>query len=319
MVLCAKPGEAADWIADMEACGRAADLIHMQPGSPWSFNFIDYEVHRPDGLGTETFNLVALLEIIIDASAQALSQGGRSEDASFWIAARRELLANAIEPLVAATGRFRLDDLMRFVASAPTSREDVANEAWAERSFCYQVLRASFEAPCGLPLPPNAVRAAADYWYATYADLDPKTRSNVVATLTSAISPFLRGTLHDIFCTSTRLIPELTHEGAVLIVDFPIKTHGTAGVVAAQIMKYQWQKATERRQVSASTRPTFLHADECQFFLSKYDAEFQSTARSARAATVFLTQNLPTFFTQLPGRDPRAAAESLLGNFQTKI
>lgn len=319
MVLCAKPGEAQAWIEYAHAAGREADLLVMRPGSGLTHNFIDYEVHRPDGHGRETFNLVALMEIVADATTQALVQAAGAEEGAFWIASRREMLTNAIEPLVAATGRFRLEELMRFITSAPTSLEDARSDSWAETSFCYAILAKSHESPIGPRLPMHAVRAAADYWFSTYAALDAKTRSNIVVTLTAAISPFLRGTLHDTFCTDTTIIPELTHEGAILIVDYPIKTLGAAGVVAGQIMKYQWQKATERRAVEAYTRPTFLFADECQFFLSKYDAEFQSTARSSRAATVFLTQNLPTYYAQLPGRDPKSAAESLLGNFQTKI
>lgn len=319
LVLCAKPDEAQRWIGYLHDAGRSDDLVHMKPGNGVTFNFVDYEAHRPDGHGAETYNLVALMEVMMDAYAQSLQQGGGEEGASFWIASRRELLANAIEPLVSATGRFRLDELMRMVTSAPSSRIEARSDEWKSQSYCYWVLSQSYDAPIGPPLPIHAVRAAADYWLGTFADLDNKTRSNIVATLTSAISPFLRGVLHETFCTDTMVIPELAHEGAVIVLDFPVKSLGPSAAVAAQIMKYQWQKATERRAVSASTRPTFLYADECQFFLSKYDAEFQSTARSSRAATVYLTQNLPTYFAQLPGRDPRSAAESLLGNFQTKI
>lgn len=319
LVLCAKPDEAARWRGYAEEANRGSHVIHMRPHGTLTFNFVDYEVHRPGGEGQETYNLVALLEVMMEASAQAIGHVSSGEGAAFWIAARRELLANAIEPLVAALGAFRLVDLMRMVTSAPTSREEAFDDRWKEQSFCYWVLSQSYSAPTGRPLSASATQASADYWFSTFARLDEKTRSNIVVTLTAAISPFLRGVLNDSFCTDTTVIPELTHEGAIIIMDYSVKTLGAAAFVAGQIMKYQWQKATERRWVGPETRPCFLFADECQFFLSKYDAEFQSTARSSRAATVYLTQNLPTYFAQLPGRDPRAAAESLLGNFQTKI
>ena len=44
-----------------------------------------------------------------------------------------------------------------------------------------------------------------------------------------------------------------------------------------------------------------------------------STARTARACTVYLTQNLPSYYAQIGGRNPEHIADSLLGNFQTKI
>lgn len=319
LCLCAKPGEADLWSSYIQEAGRTAHFIRPQPGSDWKINFPDYELHRPDGGGRETFNLVALMEVLMDATSQAQGPQAGGNGEAFWILSRRELLANAIEPLVAATGRFRLEDLMRMVTSAPRSRDEAYSDEWKANSFCYRTLRASFEAPRGSPLARHELQAAADYWFSTFASLDGKTRSNIVATLTSAISPFLRGVLHDSFSTHTTLIPEMTHEGAVIVWDFPIKTLGPAAVVAAQLMKYQWQKAAERRPVGPHTRPVFLFADECQFFLSEYDAEFQSTARSSRAATVYISQNLPTYYRALKGRDPKHSADSLLGNFQTKI
>ncbi len=65
--------------------------------------------------------------------------------------------------------------------------------------------------------------------------------------------------------------------------------------------------------------PIFLFADEAQFFVSSYDMEFQSTARSARAATVYITQNLPSLYARIGGRHPQDVADALIGNFQTKI
>jgi hypothetical protein len=319
LVLCAKPDEADRWTEYLRQTGRSAHLMRVQPGGRFTINFPDYELHRPDGGGRDTYNLVALMEVMMDATALAQGPAAGGEGAAFWILSRRELLANAIEPLVSATGRFRLDELMQMVTSAPTSREEAFSDEWKARSYCYRVLRASFEKPTGRALAVHELQASADYWFSTFAGLDPKTRSNIVATLTSAISPFLRGVLHDSFCTATTIIPEMTHEGAVIVWDFPVKSWGPAAVVATQMMKYQWQKATERRAIGPQTRPVFLFADECQFYLSEYDAEFQSTARSSKAATVYITQNLPTYYARLRGRDPRATADSLLGNFQTKI
>lgn len=319
IVFCAKRDEAERWVGYARDCGRLDDIILIRPGSGMNLNFLEYEFRRPDGLGADVLNLVTLIMVIVERMRVALGLPAQDADGAFWIAAVRELLTNVIEPLIAATGRFRLDELMRFVTSAPMTREQALSAEWKAHSYCYWVLQQSFQNPVGAPLPEHALRAAADYWFSNYAGMDNKTRSNIVATLTAAISPFLRGVLHDTFCTNTTVIPELTHQGAIIIVDFPIKTMGPVGVVAAGIWKYLWQRSTERRSVGPDTRPTFMFADECQFFMSTYDGEFQSTARSSRAATIYLTQNLPTYYALLPGRDPKASADSLLGNFQTKI
>ena len=64
----------------------------------------------------------------------------------------------------------------------------------------------------------------------------------------------------------------------------------------------------------------FLWGDESQFFITSYDQQFQTTARASRAATVYLTQNLPNYITALAGgKEARAKVNAFLGNLQTKI
>lgn len=158
---------------------------------------------------------------------------------------------------------------------------------------------------------------ASKYWLREFPTLAEKTRSVIVTTFTSMADCFLRGRLRELFCTSTNVVPELTHEGQIIILDLPIKEFGEVGRFAQVLFKYIWQCATERRNVAESPRPVFLWADESQYFVTSKDKDFQMTARSSRACCVYLTQNLPNYLSML-GSD-RAATDSLLGNFQTKI
>jgi hypothetical protein len=183
MVMCAKPDEAARWLKYTRRAGRSAHVIHFHAESAWDYNFADYEVHRPDGAGGDTFNLVNLLVKVIEAAQLAEGQGGGGDN-PFWPRAQREMLANTVEPLFAATGTLRIDDIIRFVASAPTSRKDAFSDEWKAKSFHYQMLCEALRDPKGRPLPEHAMRATANYWFSTYAELDPRTRSNIVATLT---------------------------------------------------------------------------------------------------------------------------------------
>jgi hypothetical protein len=105
-------------------------------------------------------------------------------------------------------------------------------------------------------------------------------------------------------------------------VDLPVKEWSAVGRTAAVLWKYCLQKAVERRTDNADGRgrPLFIWADECQHFASRYDSLFQSTARSSRAATVYLTQNYPSLVAALGGEaGGRAMTDSLLGNMGTKI
>jgi hypothetical protein len=119
------------------------------------------------------------------------------------------------------------------------------------------------------------------------------------------------------FCGRTSFVPEMAHYGAVIVLDMPVKTWQQDGIIAQHIIKYAFQRATERRgQIGGNV---FLWVDEAQLMLSDYDSEFQSTARNSRAATVYLTQNINMYHRAIGGTNPHYAVRGLLGNLKTKI
>ena len=102
----------------------------------------------------------------------------------------------------------------------------------------------------------------------------------------------------------------------LILIDLPVEVYNEVGICAQSLWKHCWQRATARREPDKDGGiPTFLWADEAQFFSSTSDLQFQATARSKRACTVYLTQNLPTYFDRA-GQD---RTNALLGNLQTKI
>src|ERR1041385_3084180 len=319
LVLCAKPEEADRWEEYAAACGRDRSLIRLDASSRYRFNFLNYLMNLPPQQGGGLVdNAVNTFLRVLEAAQARGSEHGQHADAGFWQKAIRELLSHALGGLYHAYGRITLDELVKLVVSAPTSEEQGRDPGFQQSSFCYQTMRKLFTDPA-IPLADREATLLVGYFGQNFGRLDPKTRSNIVISLTAEISPFLKGPLHTLFCTDTNIIPEVTHEGAILVMDLPIKRFEQTGAVAQMLVKYLWQKATERRAVASDTRPVFLWADECQFFISDYDREFQSTARSARAATVYITQNLPSLYAQIGGRNPQDLADAIVGNFQTKI
>jgi hypothetical protein len=59
--------------------------------------------------------------------------------------------------------------------------------------------------------------------------------------------------------------------------------------------------------------------DEAQYYLNEYDSLFQSTARSSRACTIYITQNITSYEAQMKGYNSQSIVYSFLGNLQTKI
>lgn len=316
LVLAAKPEEVDLWLRYARENGRANSVVLFGERGG-SFNFLDYELARqgPDGIGS----VVECLMRILDAAR--LSKGDGRGGEPFWEDATRQLLRNSIPILRAATGTVRIPDIIRFVSSAPSSLERLRDPEWQATSFMFQALAQARRQPLA-PMPEDEFEKTASYWRDEYAQLDPKTRGNIAITLSTALDRFNRGRLHRAFCTDTSLVPELTFHGVIVIMDMSALTWNEDGVIGQQLFKYMWQRAVLARNALEPRhrdRPVFLWADESQYFVNAFDTDYQSTCRSAKACTVYLTQSLPTYYAKMGGDQAKARADMLLANFVTKV
>jgi hypothetical protein len=135
---------------------------------------------------------------------------------------------------------------------------------------------------------------------------DTRTRSNVIADYTGLLDAFLRGKIYDIFCKATTVSPDDILAGKIVVVALPVAAYHEVGRYAAAIWKYLLQRASQRRKLDQpeSIRPSFIWADEAQYFSSPADQFFQTVARSYRICTVFLTQTCRTTMWSLAGTRP---------------
>jgi hypothetical protein len=316
IVLCCKAAERRVWQAYAKATGRSDDLIIFDASGTHRFSFLDEELKRSgEGAGL-TENIVALLSVILEIAERNGGDGGRADE-GYWKRANRQLCRNFVDLLVMAKGRVTVPDLYRAVVSAPTTCEEAASEKWKKESFCFQCLREADAATKS----PRAIRdlaLVADYLLLEFPALSDRTRSVVVSTFTSMIDVLNRSLLRELFSESTTVRPEDALDGKIIIVDLPVKEFAEIGQFAAVLWKYCFQKAVERRDVAANPRPVFLFADEFQHFTVEYDMQFQATARSSRAATVYLTQNISNLLAAFGGHQAKAVTDSLLGNLQSK-
>jgi NAD(P)-dependent dehydrogenase (short-subunit alcohol dehydrogenase family) len=312
LVLCCKPDEAQLWQRYCRETNRSNSLIIFGPNQPHRFNFLNYELSRPGVGAGHTENLVRLFTTVM---AVAESKGGASgSNQDFWERCTKQMLRNLVELVAIARGRLMLQELYDVLVSAAQTPEEFQSDAWRKSSFCWRCIRDGEATPKPARQAHDFQHAAA-YWSREYPGMSSRTRSIIVTSLTSMMDIFLRGVLHDLFCTSTTIVPEMTHEGAVLIIDLPVKEFTQIGQLSQTLIKYVWQRASERRDVTRHPRPAFLWCDEAQFFATATDAEFQSTARSSRIATVYLSQNIGAYYNHLGQPD----THSLMGNLQTKF
>lgn len=313
LVLCAKPEEVALWKRYCSETNRSASLIVFDGKVP-GYNFIAAELARHGTAGLN--NVVEILMRALDMARASSPSGARAGEA-FWEDTTRQILRNSIEILYAATGTVRITDLLAFVRSAPISTEQMTDPGWQRSSRFFTLFG---QAAATLD---DAVGARCSaYWQADYARLDPKTRGNILISLTTTLDRFNHGWLHQAFCSETTIVPELSFHGAVILMAFPALTHNEDGVLAQMLFKFLWQRAALNRNGLAPAqqeRPIFLFADEAHTFLLPSDAEFLSTCRGSRVCAVFLSQNLPTFYAKMGGENARDRVDHLIGNFATRI
>lgn len=326
LVLCAKPDEKENWIAYAREMGREDDLIIFEEDSPYEFNPLQYEMTRPGKGSGEIFNLANLFMEIYKMGNRFSGGGDTNESERYWDTALRRCLNRMLQLLKMAGQEISIKN-MRDLLTTTLSEEEVEsfNEMsdkekldLADENYCIGCLAdAGGKAVTESEI--EEFKLVRNYFMREFARLPDKARPTIAESFLGLAEPFSSGILKKHFSQRTNLRPELTHEGKIIILNFPVKEYLQAGVYAQGIFKLLWQQATERRNTNDALLPVFIWVDEAQLFLSDYDQIFQTTARSSRACTVFISQNISNYYATIGGRDPRPRVDSLLGNLGTKI
>jgi hypothetical protein len=98
------------------------------------------------------------------------------------------------------------------------------------------------------------------------------------------------------------------------------KEFNETGQLAQVIWKTAFQRDIERRKLSESARPVFLHIDEYPLFATSTDSGFASTCRDSRVSFVILMQSLPLMWSAFGGGEKaKSDTQGLLGNMNLKI
>jgi len=321
LVLCAKKDVLEDWKRYARETGRDRTILIFDASGDYVFPFLQYEIDRSGEGAGYTENLVRLFTTVYEAIDRSNSSGGTDP---YWMRAMQQLLRNTIDLCLIASGTVSVPLIHDVIMSAPKSLEEIDTEEWKKKSTCWKLLLQGHSKNLDKWVKLDFDSTAA-FWLEEYPSLAEKTRSSVLSTLTSMMDIFLRRPFRMLFCeppSDPRKIakPELTHRGAIIIMNLPVKEFGDAGRAAQVVYKYLWQQAVERRQmVPGKTIPVFLWVDEAQNFVTEYDMQFQATARSTMACTVYLTQNIPNYYAEMGGEQSKYRVDSLIGNLQTKI
>lgn len=313
---CIKPGDRELIEAYAKATGREDSLVIVSPANQWRCNLLKYVHMRPGGTGSRVEQIVSLLMTIVEAAERGERSSAQGD--AFWRRSLRQILRDGIEICIAARGEVTMSMLHEVITSAPRTHAEVHNEEWQRESLCYRLIEEA-EGREKRHREQADFELAARYFLHEFPDMPNDTRGSVLATYSVMADVLLRGHMAELFDGETNFVPELTFEGAIIVLDLPTKVYGQAGVYVQSAFTYLWQTAAEQRDVKANPRPVFWFVDEFQELICNYTPEFLATARSARVASVLISQNKPNYLAAMGGEAGRHRVDAFLGNVGTKI
>jgi hypothetical protein len=316
LVCCVKPGDRELIEAYAEQTGRGDSLIVVSPQNKWRCNLIRYALMRPGIVGSRVEGIVSLLMTIVEAAERG-DKGG-AQDQKFWQRSLRQILRNGVEVCIAARGEVTMKMLHDVITSAPRSHAEVHSGEWQNDSACYRLIEEA-EAGTRGEREQSDFELAAKYFLREFPDMPSDTRGSILATYGVMADVLLRGHMADLFDGETSFLPDLTFDGAIIVLDLPTKIYGASGVYVQSAFTYLWQTACEQRNVKTNPRPVFWFVDEAHELVSNYTPEFLATARSARVASVLISQNKPNYLAAMGGEAGRHRVDAFLGNMGTKI
>lgn len=322
LVLTAKEDELDLWKSYCKKYNREDDLVILGHDSDQYFNFLDYESTRPDKGTGITHNIADTLKTVIKAGAN----DSQESDKAFWDSSLQQLLVNAVDLALLNKKPIRFEHIYKIIQSAPRSVNELKNAKWRNSSVCFGLMEHhakrlnNTDKSKTTDIEARRLQIIEDFFLGNWLNLSEKTRSIVEQMFFGFGDRFMRDPLYSLFNTKTTVTPEDTIRGKIIIVNLPYLIFEKTGLDGQILFKYVWQRAMQRRQINERSRPTFLWVDEAHYFLHDHDIDHQSTARSYRACTVYLTQNLPNYSLHAGGGDKGTYRfKALAGNLGTKF
>jgi hypothetical protein len=303
LVMCAKGenDELNNWVSLSKEVGRSKSLIHFGPKNieyKLCFNILEFIRTLTENKNESQANIVKMLKMI----SNDLQGGKLSQSDSFWDGVTDQYLTHLLT---------------------------ITMSIYKNKSLSFEKLLSVFNkiqfnediSPLLNDEPAGDLKMALDFFNKEFPAINEKTRSIIVAAVSSMFFKFNTGLLKDLFGGEGNIDPKWIFGGAIIVINVPTHEYQEIGKAANLIWKYAFQKACmSRKNLEGFMRPVFLWADEAQKFIHPDDAKFQAVARSSRFATVYLTKNIAGLRLNLGnGSMAQDAIQSVESNLLTSV
>jgi len=341
LVLTVKMDEKDQWLQYCKEAGRMSDLIILEPGNGQRFNFLEFETTVKEL--TYSTNVVSILNTVVRAGRD---QADDKEEA-FWRDAMTLTISNTVDLCILAYGKVTVQQLYNVFLTAPKKDEEKTKdntdtpfmkayrlaqqkinteiEAWEKtmpEGWIEQMeeLGLADEARGKIVPASRKLILVYNFFLEKYKSLNDKTKAIIDFKFMGFLYRLLQEPVFSMFCDGiSTFTPEDCLNGKIILINLPIKLFDQAGKEARIMFKYIWQRTVERRNIKENERPVFLFTDEAQHLLVGNDTLFQTTCRSSRIATIYITQNLSNYHAHMGGNGSEHHVNSFLGTLATKI
>jgi len=319
LILTAKPEETLKWIERIKAHGREKDLILFNAESGHMFDPIWYEWNRPGRGAGDHEGIIEFFSILLSIGKQHI---GLNND-RFWELATEALMRTAIVLLSLAGEQISIVNMHRLIQSLPSRPGEFEEEPWQKDSYCAAIINTIREREDSLTAAQwSDLDMATHFAFKRWPGLDERPRSSIEMTWGGMADKFLFQPFNRLFCSGKcTFLPEMTtHEGKIIIVDFPMLEYGhETGRFINILIKLAFQRSWLRRNLEESSNPVVLWQDEFQYFLTRRDNSFQQTCRGSHCAVVCITQNVLNLAEELGETQPGSKTKSFCGNLALTI
>lgn len=309
---CVKPDEAVNASRVIEMAGASERLMHLTPGK-FTYNFLAYELMRPNGSPTTVTQLLQDLNNLLNRS-----QGEHQE--SFWANLYAKLLESCITVAwLAKRSKVTIEDVYQLMVSLPATFDQVASPEFQRTSFAFTLLQQA-EQGVRNPGEQRQFKLAASCLLSEVIQIGSKARSAAISENTAVLGPFLISPMYETVCTEhSTFSPEMPLDGVCVILDAPIMSHGSGGMLFQSLVTTQVTEAALRRVHPQTT--TVIVRDELQMLMSNpaKEAMVQSVSRSQKLAFVSGCQTLPTLQSAMGGNQAEQELHSVFANYSTKL
>jgi hypothetical protein len=301
----AKDGEFETWKKFCQDEGRWDDVVELRPGTH-SFNFITAEA-KGDGSGES-----ALIENIIATMLEAAKVIDGQHKTDIWDKAAKGLLRSLLTLMTIARPEIDISEIYNCISGMPKGVDKASVDAFTKNSPIVTLINDVDKIPVNQQHPD--LETSLRYIFDEWPNIDQKTTSSVVFTLTALCDTLRRSPLRDWLCGKTTVSPADCRKGKIILINYPILTYGESARLAQIIIKSSCQRIWQR----VGGEFIFKWFDEVQYGFHPTDTDFASTRRSLKVIDVVMLQNLPLFFTKA-GEDAKNIVMAYLGNMNTKF